>query len=67
MKTKIKQKFVLYDSTDDSIVLHLVSENVLLFNTKKEAKKYWSGYPEQILKVKELPKHQQEYILTETN
>lgn len=58
-------KFVLYDSTDDTVVIRLDNDEVLLFDTKAEAKKAWFGYPEEVTKVKDLPLHWQEEILNQ--
>ena len=56
-------KFVLYDSTDDTVATRLDNDEVLLFDTEKEAKIAWCGYPEEVTKVKDLPLHWQEEIL----
>ena len=58
-------KYVLYDSTDDSVILEFKGNNVLLFDTEEEAKLLFTGHPEEIIKVKDLPLHWQEEILNQ--
>jgi hypothetical protein len=58
-------KYVLYDSTDDTISIELTGSKAVLYDTLEDAKKEWTGYPEEPIMVNELPKHHKEIIIKE--
>lgn len=62
----MKKTYVLYDSTDDSVVYTLNTEKPMLFNSRKSALKEWIGYPEQVTHFSRLPLHWQKTIIKET-
>jgi hypothetical protein len=64
---EIKNKFVLYDSTDDSCIIEFKNDNVMLFNSEEEAKLLHTGYPEELIEFSKLPLHWQEEILNQIN
>lgn len=60
-----KNVYVLYDSTDDSVVCSLSDPNTMLFKDKKSALDEWVGYPEEVTHFSRLPKHIKEMIMEE--
>mgnify|MGYP003534139220 FL=1 len=62
----MKNTYVLYDSTDDSVVYTLNTEKPMIFNSRKSALEEWIGYPEQVKHFRELPLHWQKTIIKET-
>ena len=60
-----KNIYVLYDSTDDSVVCSLSNENTMLFDSRKSALEEWIGYPEQVTHFSRLTKHIKEMIMEE--
>jgi frataxin-like iron-binding protein CyaY len=62
-----KNVYVLYDSTDDSVVCNLSNEKTMLFNSRKSALEEWIGYPEQVKHFNRLPLHWQKTIINEQN
>ena len=63
----MKNTYVLYDSTDDSVVYTLNTEKPMIFNSRKSALEEWIGYPEQVKHFSRLPKHIKEMIIEEQN
>lgn len=60
------EKYVLYDSTDDSVVCR-DDWKVLLFDSHEQAEEEWTGHPEKVTHFKDLPLHIQKLILNENN
>jgi len=62
----MKNTYVLYDSTDDSVVCNN-NFTTMLFDSRKSALKEWIGYPEEIKHFSRLPIHIKEMIIEEQN
>ena len=60
----MKNTYVLYDSTDDSVVCNN-NFTTMLFDSRKSALKEWLGYPEEVKHFSRLPIHIKEMIIEE--
>jgi hypothetical protein len=67
MKTvnDLMDKYVLYESDNDSVVIELNGSKAILYDTLEDAQKEWTCYPEEPMIVSELPPHQQKMIIEE--
>lgn len=57
-------KYVLYDSTDDSVICGN-DWKAVLFDSYEDAEEEWTGYPEAVTHFNNLPLHHQQLILKE--